>query len=139
LRSGVAGFTPRTSLAGEKIDRLAQVDWRPAADCDGLSQAFVARPKVLLCDEPSLGLAMALMPPIMNLLRDWAANGTAVVIVEKHIDLALEIADRALLLERGAFTFAGTAKEFRTIVRAKATDASDVRLEAHAKATSERA
>ena len=78
-----------------------------------LAQAFVARPKVLLCDEPSLGLAMALMPPIMAFLKDWAKGGTSIVIVEQHIDLALDIADRALLLERGAFTFAGTTREFR--------------------------
>jgi len=92
-----------------------------------LAQAFVARPKVLLCDEPSLGLAMALMPPIMDFLRAWAA---AVVIVEQHIDLALDIADRALLLERGAFAFAGSSVEFRTMMRAKAAAASEMDLDA---------
>lgn len=92
-----------------------------------LSQAFVARPKALLCDEPSLGLAMALMPPIMGFLRDWARNGTAVVIVEQHIDLALDIADRALLLERGAFVFDGTSAEFRSAMRAGASESSPAR------------
>jgi len=78
-----------------------------------LGQAFVAKPDVLLCDEPSLGLAMALLPPIMAFLRDWAAQGTAVVIVEQHLDLALEVADRALLLERGAVRFVAPASSFR--------------------------
>ena len=82
-----------------------------------LAQAFVARPKMLLCDEPSLGLAMALLPPIMTFLRDWARSGTAVVIVEQHLDVGLAIADRALLLERGAFKYAGTASEFRDTLR----------------------
>ena len=94
-----------------------------------LSQAFVARPKVLLCDEPSLGLAMSLMPPIMDFLRQWAASGTAVVVVEQHIDLALQIADRALLLEHGSFTFAGAPDEFRAIMSAKAAVPSDVGLD----------
>jgi branched-chain amino acid transport system ATP-binding protein len=76
-----------------------------------LAQAFVARPAVLLCDEPSLGLAQALIPPILEFLRNWARAGTAVLIVEQQIDLALSIADRAVVIERGAITLAGTAKE----------------------------
>lgn len=78
-----------------------------------LSQAFVSQPKVLLCDEPSLGLAMALMPPIMEFLRSWAQTGTAIVIVEQHVDLALTVADRAMLMQRGSIVFNGTAQEFR--------------------------
>ncbi|MBD0417350.1 ABC transporter ATP-binding protein [Oryzicola mucosus] len=77
-----------------------------------LSQAFVSQPKVLLCDEPSLGLAMALMPPIMNFLRSWAKSGTAVVIVEQHVQLALAVAARGLLMQRGSVVFDGTADEF---------------------------
>ena len=76
-----------------------------------LAQAFVARPSVLLCDEPSLGLAQALIPPILDFLRRWAAAGTAVLIVEQQIDVALSIADRAVVIERGAITLAGTAQE----------------------------
>ena len=76
-----------------------------------LAQAFVARPAVLLCDEPSLGLAQALIPPILAFLRNWARAGTAVLIVEQQIDVALSIADRAVVIERGAITLAGTAQE----------------------------
>lgn len=76
-----------------------------------LAQAFVARPAVLLCDEPSLGLAQALIPPILQFLRNWARAGTAVLIVEQQIDVALSIADRAVVMERGAITLAGTANE----------------------------
>ncbi|HQZ13042.1 MAG TPA: ABC transporter ATP-binding protein [Devosia sp.] len=66
-----------------------------------LGQAFVAQPKVLLCDEPSLGLAQALLPSILQFLRKWANSGTAVVIVEQHLDIAREFADRMLIMERG--------------------------------------
>jgi branched-chain amino acid transport system ATP-binding protein len=76
-----------------------------------LAQAFVARPAVLLCDEPSLGLAQALIPPILEFLRNWARAGTAVLIVEQQIGVALSIADRAVVIERGAITLAGTARE----------------------------
>jgi branched-chain amino acid transport system ATP-binding protein len=92
----------------------------PARDLSGgqqqmlaLAQAFVARPSVLLCDEPSLGLAQALIPPILEFLRGWARAGVAVLIVEQRIDLALSIADRALVMERGAITLAGTARELQ--------------------------
>jgi branched-chain amino acid transport system ATP-binding protein len=76
-----------------------------------LAQAFVARPTVLLCDEPSLGLAQALIPPILDFLKNWARQGVAVLIVEQQIDVALSVADRAVVIERGSITLAGTAEE----------------------------
>jgi branched-chain amino acid transport system ATP-binding protein len=84
-----------------------------------LAQAFVAQPKVLLCDEPSLGLAQALLPPILNFLRRWAAQGTAVVIVEQQIEVALGIADKAVILEGGRIQMSGTAAALRSDPRVK--------------------
>ncbi|MCC6471852.1 MAG: ABC transporter ATP-binding protein [Alphaproteobacteria bacterium] len=78
-----------------------------------LGQAFVSRPSVLMCDEPSLGIAQALIPPILNFLRNWASNGTAVLIVEQQIGVALAMADRAMVLERGQVALAGTAASLR--------------------------
>jgi len=66
-----------------------------------LGQAFVARPRVLLCDEPSLGVAQALLPPILAFLRRWAQSGTAVVIVDQHVKISLPYADRAMIVQRG--------------------------------------
>ncbi len=77
-----------------------------------LGQAFVAQPKVLLCDEPSTGLAQALLPTILEFLKRWAARGTAIVIVEQHIRIALPVADRVLLMERGEVTMNAPAAEF---------------------------
>jgi branched-chain amino acid transport system ATP-binding protein len=77
-----------------------------------LGQAFVAQPKVLLCDEPSTGLAQALLPTILEFLRRWARLGTAIVIVEQHIRIALPVADRVLLMERGEITSNTPAAEF---------------------------
>ena len=78
-----------------------------------LAQAFVAKPQVLLCDEPSLGLAQALIPPILEFLRNWAKAGVGVLIVEQQIDLALSIADRALVIERGRIGLSGSAEELK--------------------------
>lgn len=66
-----------------------------------LGQAFVAKPQVLLCDEPSLGLAQALLPPILDFLKTWATKGPAIIIVEQHIHIAEPYADRYLIMERG--------------------------------------
>jgi len=76
-----------------------------------LGQAFVAQPRVLLCDEPSMGLAQALLPPILAFLRRWAETGTAVVIVEQHLQVTAPYADRAMIVERGRVKFECAASE----------------------------
>jgi branched-chain amino acid transport system ATP-binding protein len=76
-----------------------------------LGQAFVAQPKVLLCDEPSMGLAQALLPPILAFLRRWAETGTAVVIVEQHLQVTAPYADRAMIIERGKVKLSCAASE----------------------------
>ncbi len=77
-----------------------------------LGQAFVAQPKVLLCDEPSTGLAQALLPTILQFLKRWAQLGTAIVIVEQHIRIALPVADRVVLMERGEIKWNSPPAEF---------------------------
>lgn len=101
-------------------ERLKQ----PARDLSGgqqqmlaLGQAFVAQPRVLLSDEPSLGLAQALLPPILAFMRRWAASGTAIIIVEQHIDIALPVADRALVVERGAVKLQCAAADLKDQLR----------------------
>jgi branched-chain amino acid transport system ATP-binding protein len=101
-------------------ERLKQ----PARDLSGgqqqmlaLGQAFVAQPRVLLSDEPSLGLAQALLPPILAFMRRWAASGTAIIIVEQHIDIALPVADRALVVERGAIKLQCAAADLKDQLR----------------------
>jgi branched-chain amino acid transport system ATP-binding protein len=78
-----------------------------------LAQAFVAKPKFLLCDEPSLGIAQALVAPILEFLKSWARQGTGILIVEQQIDAALSVADRAVVIDRGEIRLAGTAAELR--------------------------
>jgi len=78
-----------------------------------LGQAFVAQPKVLLCDEPSTGLAQALLPPILQFLKSWAQQGAAIVIVEQHMEIALPVADRVILIERGEARINCAAKDFK--------------------------
>lgn len=89
-----------------------------------LGQAFVAQPKVLLCDEPSMGLAQALLPPILSFLRRWAETGTAVVIVEQHLKVTAPYADRAIIIERGKIKLECPADQLEAALSAHAQKAT---------------
>ncbi len=78
-----------------------------------LARALMARPRVLLIDELSLGLAPAIVGDLLEVLDHLRGKGMAVVLVEQHVDLALEVADRAYFLERGEVRFAGPAADLR--------------------------
>lgn len=121
IRANKAGFQEAVDEVFEVFPILKQRLSQPARDLSGgqqqilaLGQAFVAQPRVLLSDEPSLGLAQALLPPILGFLKRWAARGTAIVIVEQHIDIALPVADRAVVVERGRIKLACPAGQLRT-------------------------
>jgi branched-chain amino acid transport system ATP-binding protein len=77
----------------------------------GLSMALVARPKLLMIDELSLGLAPAVVETLIDVVRRIQAGGTAVVLVEQSVNVALTIADRAYFLEKGEVRFSGPTAE----------------------------
>lgn len=113
-----AGFTAAVDEIYAVFPILREKHRKYARDLSGgqqqmlaLGQAFVAQPKVLLCDEPSMGLAQALLPQILAFLRKWAETGTAVVIVEQHLKVTVPYADRAMIIERGGVKFACAASE----------------------------
>ena len=78
-----------------------------------LAKAFVMDPKLLLIDELSLGLAPKIVEELLDIVRRLNAEGVAVVIVEQHVDLALDVASRAYFLERGEVRFSGPAEDLR--------------------------
>jgi branched-chain amino acid transport system ATP-binding protein len=74
----------------------------------------VARPRILLVDEMSLGLAPVIVERLLPILRRAADElGAAVLFVEQHVRLALEIADRAIVMTHGRIALAGSAAELR--------------------------
>jgi branched-chain amino acid transport system ATP-binding protein len=75
-----------------------------------IARAMMSRPKVLMCDEPSLGLAPSITAELFALLRDLSRErGTAILIVEQNAHLTLEIAERAYVIEHGTVELEGTA------------------------------
>ncbi len=72
-----------------------------------LAQALLCRPKVLLVDEMSLGLAPMVVQELLGVLRELAASGVGILMVEQSLNVATAIADRVALLERGVLVFSG--------------------------------
>jgi branched-chain amino acid transport system ATP-binding protein len=79
----------------------------------GIGRALMGRPRLLLVDELSLGLAPLVTRRIYEILAGIATGGIAIVLVEQYTDLALAAAGRALVLEKGRVAFTGTADELR--------------------------
>jgi branched-chain amino acid transport system ATP-binding protein len=76
-----------------------------------IARALMARPKVLLIDEMSLGLAPVLVDQLLEIIKQIHASGVAIVMVEQDVQTALEISTRAYVLETGRFTLAGPSSE----------------------------
>ena len=123
----LAGWTHRRDHAGvraatDEVYRMFPVlDERrdtPSADLSGgqqqmlaLGMSFIARPKVLLIDELSLGLAPVVVGQLLPIVRRLAAEGVAVILVEQSVNVALTVAERAYFMERGRIRFSGPTAE----------------------------
>jgi branched-chain amino acid transport system ATP-binding protein len=76
-----------------------------------MSRALMARPKLLLLDEPSMGLAPLLVKEIFRLIEEIHAQGTTILLVEQNANQALKIAHKAYVLETGSIVLSGSGKE----------------------------
>ena len=76
-----------------------------------MSRALMSNPKLMMLDEPSMGLAPILVDQIFSIIKELHAAGTTILLVEQNASKALEIADRAYVLETGSITLQGTGKE----------------------------
>ena len=76
-----------------------------------MGRALMSRPKILLMDEPSMGLSPILVSEIFQIIEDVSREGTTVLLVEQNAKKALSIADRAYVLETGNITLGGNASD----------------------------
>lgn len=76
-----------------------------------MGRALMSHPKLLMLDEPSMGLAPILVEQIFDIIRQLHKNGTTILLVEQNAQMALSVADRAYVLETGKITLSGTGKE----------------------------
>ena len=76
-----------------------------------MGRALMSRPKLLMLDEPSMGLAPILVEQIFDIIRELHAAGTTILLVEQNAQAALSVADRAYVLETGKISLSGTGAE----------------------------
>ena len=76
-----------------------------------IGRALMSSPKLLMLDEPSMGLAPILVEQIFDIIRRLHENGTTILLVEQNAQMALSVADRAYVLETGSISLSGTGKE----------------------------
>ena len=85
-----------------------------------IARALMSRPRLLMLDEPSLGLAPLIVRDVFTVIRDLKARGMTILLVEQMANLALEVADRAYVLETGSITMSGTGRQLLRDPRVRA-------------------
>ena len=111
-------FKTALDAAFERFPRLAERRNQIAGTLSGgeqqmlaMSRALMIKPKLLMLDEPSMGLAPILVDQIFEIIKELNAQGTTILLVEQNASKALQIADRAYVLETGSITLSGTGAE----------------------------
>ncbi len=105
----------------ELFPRLEERSWQMAGTLSGgeqqmlaVGRALMSRPKLLMMDEPSLGLAPLIIKDIFNIILEINKQGMTVLLIEQNANMALKIADAAYVLETGKITMTGTGRELLT-------------------------
>lgn len=102
----------------QRFPRLEERKSQDAATLSGgeqqmlaMGRALMSQPKLLLLDEPSMGLAPIFIQEIFEIIKDIQKQGTTVLLIEQNANMALSIADRGYVLETGKVILSGTGKE----------------------------
>ena len=117
-RKDKAGVEKDFEIVYNRFPRLKERRKQQAGTLSGgeqqmlaMGRALMSRPKLLLLDEPSMGLAPLLIKEIFSIIEDINHEGTTVLLVEQNANMALSIAHRAYVMETGRITLQGAAKE----------------------------
>ena len=102
----------------ELFPRLKERSWQMAGTLSGgeqqmlaVGRALMCRPKLMMMDEPSLGLAPLIIKDIFRIIREINKQGMTILLIEQNANMALKIADKAYVLETGNITMHGTGSE----------------------------
>lgn len=98
--------------------RLKERSWQAGGTLSGgeqqmlaVGRALMGKPKLLMMDEPSLGLAPIVVQGIFDIINEIHSSGATVLLIEQNANMALHVADRAYVIENGKITLSGTGKE----------------------------
>ena len=118
MRSDEDGIQADIRKIYDIFPRLEERNWQMAGTLSGgeqqmlaLGRALMCRPKLIMMDEPSLGLAPLVIKEIFNIIRSINETGTTVLLVEQNANMALKVAHHAYVLETGRIKMEGSGKE----------------------------
>lgn len=121
LRRDRAGMNADLEMIFESFPILAQRKTQLAGTLSGgeqqmlaMGRGLMAKPKLLLLDEPSMGLAPLFVQEIFDIIVKINETGTTIMLVEQNANMALQIAHRAYVIETGKIVLSGTGEELRT-------------------------
>jgi len=107
VRSATAKVLDYFPILRERADQLAGNLSGGEQQMLGLAMAFIAKPRLLMIDELSLGLAPTIVGQLVDIVREIHAQGTTIVVVEQSVNVALTLAERAIFMEKGEVRFSG--------------------------------
>lgn len=120
LRKDKEGINNSFKLVFERFPILKERQFQKAGTLSGgeqqmlaMGRALMSKPKLLLLDEPSMGLAPMLVQEIFNIIKTINEAGTTILLVEQNANMALSIAHKAYVLETGRIVLSGTAQELQ--------------------------
>ncbi|MET0017633.1 ATP-binding cassette domain-containing protein [Oscillibacter sp.] len=118
LRKDKAGIEKDLNWVYELFPRLKERSWQLAGTLSGgeqqmlaVGRALMSRPKLMMMDEPSLGLAPLVVQDIFKIIQEINRQGVTILLIEQNANMALKIADLAYVLETGHITLSGTGAE----------------------------
>ena len=118
LRTDKSGIADDMDYVHSLFPRLKERSWQLAGTLSGgeqqmlaVGRALMSRPKVLMMDEPSLGLAPLIVKDIFSIIRRVNADGITVLLIEQNANAALRVADYGYVLETGTIALTGTGEE----------------------------
>ncbi len=126
LRKDKSGIEKDLEWVYSLFPRLKERSWQSAGTLSGGEQQMLAvgrglmsRPKLMMLDEPSLGLAPFLVQDIFAIIREINSQGVTILLIEQNANMALKVADYAYVLETGNITMSGTGKDLLEDSRVK--------------------
>ena len=118
LRSDKEGIEKDIRWIYDLFPRLEERSWQMAGTLSGgeqqmlaVGRALMSRPKVLMMDEPSLGLAPLIIKDIFKIIQEINRQGMTILLIEQNANMALKVADIAYVLEPGRITMTGSGRE----------------------------
>ena len=111
LEPGIADVYERFPRLKERRRQVAGTLSGGEQQMLAMGRALISHPKLLMLDEPSMGLAPILVGQIFAIIRELHQSGTTILLVEQNAEMALQVADRAYVLESGKIALSGTGRE----------------------------